>query len=85
MVPNNKGMLSLKKPSSRLTATLSVVIPLAVGLALSVLAAMWLHNSNQRQAQTALQQAAEDKADAVARRMRLYRSRLFSSCNCFRL
>lgn len=72
MVPNNKGMLSLKKPSSRLTATLSVVIPLAVGLALSMLAAMWLHNSNQRQAQTALQQAAEDKADAVARRMRLY-------------
>ncbi|WP_425914795.1 PAS domain S-box protein [Pseudomonas sp. GWSMS-1] len=62
----------MKKPSSRLTATLSAAIPLAVGLALSVLAAMWLHNSNQRQAQTALQQAAEDKADAVARRMRLY-------------
>lgn len=65
-------MLSLKKTSARHTSTLSVVIPLAIGLALSVLAALWLHNSNQRQAQTALQQATEEKADAVARRVRLY-------------
>jgi len=65
-------MLSLKKTSARYTSTLSVVIPLAIGLALSVLAALWLHNSNQRQAQTALQQATEEKADAVARRVRLY-------------
>lgn len=65
-------MLSLKKTSARHTSTFSVVIPLAIGLALSVLAALWLHNSNQRQAQTALQQATEEKADAVARRVRLY-------------
>ena len=65
-------MLSLKKISSRHAALLSVLVPLAVGLALSILTANWLQNSNERHAQAALQQVTEEKADAVFRRMRLY-------------
>ena len=61
-------MLSLKKISSRHAALLSVLVPLAVGLALSILTANWLQNSNERHAQAALQQVTEEKADAVFRR-----------------
>jgi PAS domain S-box-containing protein len=65
-------MLSLKKINSFLTPALTVFIPLAVGLALSIVVAKWLQNSNETQAQAALQQATDEKADAVVRRMRLY-------------
>ena len=65
-------MLSLKKIISRHATAFSVLLPLAVGLALSILAAKWLHNSNETQAPEALQQATDEKADAVFRRMRLY-------------
>jgi PAS domain S-box-containing protein len=65
-------MLSLKKINSFLTPALTVCITLAVGLALSIVVAQWLQNSNETQAQAALQQATDEKADAVLRRMRLY-------------
>ncbi|WP_298189394.1 PAS domain S-box protein [uncultured Pseudomonas sp.] len=62
----------MKKIISRHATAFSVLLPLAVGLALSILAAKWLHNSNETQALEALQQATDEKADAVFRRMRLY-------------
>lgn len=62
-------MRSLKNIGSSHVPTL---MTLAVGLVLSIVAAQWVQNSNERQAKEALVQATNEKADAVFKRMQLY-------------
>lgn len=62
----------MKKINAFLAPAFTVLLPLAIGLALSTVVAKWLENSNETQAQEALQQATDEKADAVFRRMWLH-------------
>lgn len=50
----------------------AILLTLCTGIAVSALAALWLHEANQRQAQAALKRATEVAADAVQERMQLY-------------